>query len=296
MSPAQRPSTLALSCLAPLSSPAGLTLRPPLQTFRVMAFCFITVYDRTLQRFYLLKHAIEKLIGIYLAHSAETRTATAAVLNSLWEMAEVVATLLRPTSSLEPALVSDCLLTLVKPVAIHQLEDLFSLPSLSSAWGVYPPAGTLSNETPSTSQAPSPANAITTSPPDTNGSAALPCTLPPTVLTPSHQAPSEVVFDANSDHVDQKTKDSAPPSSPSEPRHLGMTLTAPVRGKIHHACLPRISSVFFPSLPGLPDNDHRTPANVDVLLSKPNGTDLEGIVLSALASETRPHAGPVGRV
>ncbi|KIO23701.1 hypothetical protein M407DRAFT_26830, partial [Tulasnella calospora MUT 4182] len=147
---------------------------PSRQTFRVMAFCFITVYDRTLQRFYLLKHAIEKLIGIYLAHSAETRTAIAAVLNSLWEMAEVVATLLRPTSSLEPALVSDCLLTLVKPVAIHQLEDLFSLPSLSSAWGVYPPAGTLSNETPSTSQAPSPANAITTSPPDTNGSAALP--------------------------------------------------------------------------------------------------------------------------
>ncbi|KAG8924074.1 hypothetical protein FRC00_005523 [Tulasnella sp. 408] len=64
---------------------------------------------------------------------------------------------------------------------------------------------------------------IVLSPLDTNRCAALRCTLPSIILTPSHQETSEVIFEATSGYVDENMSESAPASNLSDTRYSGVS-------------------------------------------------------------------------
>ncbi|KAG9025698.1 hypothetical protein FS837_004842, partial [Tulasnella sp. UAMH 9824] len=241
---------------------------PSAQSLCTIAFRYITVSDQTSRRRSLVT-------------SAETRASTTTVLNGLREREEVVTTLHRLASSLEPGLVPDQRLAPVERLAIGQPQDLVGIPSLSSSGGDYPQARTLSKETLPTSRATPPANANSiTPPPNTKASAPLSPTLPSIVLTPSEQTSSEVIFDPTSGCVDKKTKGLAPARNLSDSPHSTVSLAASGSDRISHTSALGISSFPFPSLPGPAEDHGRIITNADSLVSTPDGMNAFGIVLS----------------
>ncbi|KAG9043591.1 hypothetical protein FS837_009371, partial [Tulasnella sp. UAMH 9824] len=268
---------------------------PSAQSLCTIAFRYITVFDQTVSRLYLFRHALDSLVDVRLAISAETRASIATVLNGLREREDT--TLQRLASSLELGLVPGQRLAPVERLAIGQPQDLVSIPVLSSSGGDYPQARTPLNEALPTSPATSLANANSiTPPPNTKASAALSPTLPSIVLTPSEKTSSAVIFDSTSGCVDQKTKGLAPARNPSDGRHSTVTLAASVSGSRPPTIDLGISSLPFPSLPEPAEDHGRTITNADSLVSTPDGTNALGIVLSDPAGRIVSDACSLGPV
>ncbi|KAG9033226.1 hypothetical protein FS837_002526 [Tulasnella sp. UAMH 9824] len=231
---------------------------PSAQSLCTIASRYITVFDQTLPRLYLLRPAFDRLVDVRLVTSAKNRASITSVLKRLRDREEVVTTLQRLASSQN----------YYKTIVLLPLNGSLSVNLKTSS--VFHPSPPLV---------------------ETTLKPGLYQTRPFQRLGyiagqrhhPSSQHESNLFQSYLRIHfyyVNNKTKDLEPARNPIDTRHSTLSLTSSVRGGVPHASFLGISSLPFPSLPGPAEDHGRTTTNTDSLVSTPGGINALGIVLS----------------